>query len=266
MHHNPRRIRQWFLGTGDLAGFWRGTGAGLASRFQQWQVGWRTPVVSWLSLGYCVCSHILTHITVERLIIQSFHMEESKFSCCKPPPSLITGHVNLPWDRMGSQLHCQPWRRITWWPRGNCHGALTSSLDFSSVTNKPTYQLSKAGQEECDWRIIFTFSEGLCRPLKHKVKLSILFQLASKEGGTQEGPEDTGLSVQWSLPRISWRTQMKSQVCIARDLFFQIEIIRWGEKLCFQKQGTLWTPIVNQTFLHPWWYPWYKISAWPVAL
>lgn len=159
MHHNPRRSRQWFLGTGDLAGFWSGTGAGSASRFQQWQMGWRTPVVSWLSLGCCVCFHILTHMMVARLIILSFHMEEGKFSCCWT--TSFPDHracKALPWERMGSQLHCQPWRRITWWPKGNCQRVLTSSLDFSNVTNKQTYQLSKAEQGECDWRIIFTFT------------------------------------------------------------------------------------------------------------
>lgn len=56
-----------------------------------------------------------------------------------------------------------------------------SSLDFSNVTNKHT-SCPKQSRESV------TEGLGLFRPLKHKVKLSLFFQLASKEGGAQEGP------------------------------------------------------------------------------
>lgn len=43
------------------------------------------------------------------------------------------------------------------------------------------------------------------------------------------------------------KSNEKPGVHLQWDLFFQVEFLRQGEKLCFQKQGTLWSPIVNQT-------------------
>lgn len=165
---------------------------------------------------------------------------------------------------MGSQLHCQPWRTMAL----TAQRELPESSDvfswFFQQTNTPAVQ-SRAGRMWLkDYIYLHTFFEGLFRPLKHKVKLSLFFQLASKEGGAQEGP---GVFGHWAAfdgisLEPSGKVKWKARCALPGDLFLQIELVRWGQKLCFQKQGILWAPIVNQTSL----YLLYKISAWPVAV
>lgn len=141
--------------------------------------------------------------------------------------------------------------------------------------NKQTHQLSRAEQGECDQRIISTFtpsrnttfSEGLCRPMKCKVKLSLLFQLASKEGGTQEGPEVfrhwaafNGLSLEPS-GEVKW----KARRAFAVGFVFPSRISKTRRKAVFSKARNSMESNCKsdrQSFLHPF----YEISAWPVAV